>query len=72
MDVNRSETAGQAPEVVGRTPLTLTIAHSADKLSIETKADGRGEFVTYSFERRQELCLINTSLAVPTFAPRSS
>ena len=34
--------------------MTLIIAHSPDKLSIETKADGRGEVVTYSFERRQE------------------
>ena len=54
MDVNRSETAGQAPEVVRRSLVTLNIAQSSDKLIIDTQADGRRESVTYSFTRRQD------------------
>ena len=54
MDVNRSETAGQAPELLRRTPVTLIIAHSPDGLRVETQADGRRESVTYSFKSREE------------------
>ena len=54
MDVKRSETAGQAPEVARRTLVTLIIAQSPDELIIETEADGRRESVTYSFTRQQD------------------
>jgi hypothetical protein len=54
MDVSRSETAGQAPEVVRRTPMTLIIAQSPDGFVIETEADGRREAVKYSFTRQQD------------------
>ena len=54
MDVSRSETAGQAPEVVRRAPVTLIIAQSPDGLVIETEADGRRESVNYSFIRQQD------------------
>jgi len=46
MDVNRSETAGQAPEMLRRAPVTLIIAQSPDELVIETEANGRRESVT--------------------------
>jgi hypothetical protein len=54
MDLNRSETAGQNPEMLRRPPATLTIAQSPDELVIDTEADGRRESVTYSFARRQD------------------
>jgi hypothetical protein len=54
MDVSRSETAGQAPEVLRRTAVTLIIVQSPDELIIETRADGRRESVTYSFTRRHD------------------
>ena len=52
MDMNRSETAGQAPELLRQAPVTLIIAQSPDELIIETEANGRRESVTYSFARR--------------------
>ena len=54
MDVKRSETAGQAPEVARRTLVTLLITQSPDELTIETEADGRRESVTYSFTRQHD------------------
>ena len=53
MDVNRSETAGQAPGMLRQSPVTLFIAQSPDELIIETEANGRRESVTYSFTRGQ-------------------
>ncbi len=54
MDVNRSETAGQAPDMLRRAPVTLIIAQSPDELIIETVANGRRESVKYLFTRRQD------------------
>lgn len=54
MDVNRSETAGQAPEMLRQAPVTLFIAQTPDELVIETEANGRRESVTYSFARGQD------------------
>jgi hypothetical protein len=54
MDVKRSETAGQAPEMLRRTPVTVIIAQSPDEVIIETKADGSRELVRYSFARQQD------------------
>jgi hypothetical protein len=54
MDLNRSETAGQAPEMLRRTPVTVIIAQSPDEFIIETEADGSRESVRYSFTRQQD------------------
>ena len=54
MDVKRSETAGQAPEMVRRTLVTLIIAQSPDELIVDTEADGSRESVTYSFTHQQD------------------
>jgi len=54
MDVKRSETAGQAPEMLRRTPVTMIITQSPSELIIETDADGTRELVRYSFARKQD------------------
>ena len=53
MDVNRSETAGQAPGL-RRTPVTMIITQSPSEVIIETEADGTRELMRYSFARQQD------------------
>ena len=54
MDMTRSESAAQGPDVSPRRPVRMDITHTPTALTVKTATDERSESQTYSFDANQD------------------